>query len=79
MGDAKSHLPFVHLRQMGESMRRFLICGIAVLTLGLGPARAAETIDPDLLAGLQPRLIGPAGMSGRVPAIAAVESNPNVV
>src|SRR3954471_17987803 len=60
-------------------MRRFLICGIAVFTLGLGPARAAETIDPDLLAGLQPRLIGPAIMSGRLPALDVAESNPDLM
>jgi len=36
-------------------------------------------IDPDLLSGLKARSIGPATMSGRVAAIEAVESNPNVV
>jgi photosystem II stability/assembly factor-like uncharacterized protein len=44
-------------------------------------ARAADSaaIDPALLAGLKARSIGPAAMSGRVPAIAVVESNPDVV
>ena len=36
-------------------------------------------IDPDLLAGLKARSIGPAGMSGRVAAIDAVESDPDIV
>ena len=45
------------------------------------PAQAdsAAAFDADLLAGLAPRSIGPAGMSGRVAAIAAVESNPDIV
>ena len=61
-------------------MRRSLILAtLAVLALALGPARAAETIDPDLLAGLQPRLIGPATMSGRLPALDVVESNPDTM
>ena len=36
-------------------------------------------IDPDLLAGMKARSIGPAAMSGRVAAIDAVESNPDIV
>ncbi len=36
-------------------------------------------IDPELLAGMKARSIGPATMSGRVAAIAAVESNPDIV
>ncbi|HXU46156.1 MAG TPA: hypothetical protein VN783_11570 [Thermoanaerobaculia bacterium] len=42
-------------------------------------AAVAAGIDPNLLAGLKARSIGPAGMSGRVAAIDAVESNPDVV
>jgi photosystem II stability/assembly factor-like uncharacterized protein len=61
-------------------MRRSLIlAALAALALGSGPARAAETLDPDLLAGLQPRSIGPATMSGRLPALDVVESNPDVM
>ncbi len=40
---------------------------------------AAGAFDADLLAGLAPRSIGPAGMSGRIAAIAAVESKPDIV
>ncbi len=40
---------------------------------------ASPSFDADLLAGFAPRSIGPAGMSGRVAAIAAVESNPDIV
>ncbi|HEV8578037.1 MAG TPA: hypothetical protein VGX68_03050 [Thermoanaerobaculia bacterium] len=48
-----------------------------VLVLLASAARAA--VDPGLLAGMKARSIGPSGMSGRVAAIAAVESNPNIV
>ena len=48
-----------------------------VLVLLASSARAA--VDPGLLAGMKARSIGPAGMSGRVASIAAVESNPNIV
>ena len=41
-------------------------------------ARAAE-IDPALLAGMKARAIGPAGMSGRIADIDAVESDPATV
>ena len=36
-------------------------------------------IDPELLAGMKARVIGPAGMSGRIADIEAVEANPAVV
>ncbi|MCZ6669556.1 MAG: DUF1684 domain-containing protein [Acidobacteria bacterium] len=36
-------------------------------------------IDPALLAGMRARSIGPAGMSGRIAAIDAVESNPAII
>ena len=36
-------------------------------------------IDPGLLAGLKARSIGPASMSGRVAAIDAVQSNPDII
>ncbi len=42
-------------------------------------ASAAAAVDPDLLAGMKARSIGPAGMSGRIAAIEAVESDPDVV
>jgi photosystem II stability/assembly factor-like uncharacterized protein len=36
-------------------------------------------VDPELLAGMKARSIGPASMSGRVAAIDVVESNPDIV
>src|SRR6185295_3548911 len=58
----------------GFPMRKL---AFVVLVLLASSARAA--VDPGLLAGMTARSIGPAGMSGRVAAIAAVESNPDVV
>ena len=64
-------------------MRRSLILATvatsALLALAAGPARAAGTIDPDQLAGLAARPIGPAVMSGRLPALDVVESDPDVM
>ncbi len=36
-------------------------------------------IDPELLAGMEARSIGPAGMSGRIASIDAVASNPDII
>src|SRR5688572_28082958 len=41
--------------------------------------RSAGAVDPDLLAGMKARSIGPSGMSGRVAAVDAVESNPDTI
>ncbi|HEY7514889.1 MAG TPA: hypothetical protein VIC87_10450, partial [Vicinamibacteria bacterium] len=53
--------------------------GLLAVTLLLAPLPGSGQVDPDRLAGLKARLIGPAGMSGRVTSIEAVESDPNVV
>jgi photosystem II stability/assembly factor-like uncharacterized protein len=64
-------------------MRRSLIfVALAMLALNAGitgAARAAEAVDPGLLAGLAARPIGPATMSGRLPALDVVESNPDLM
>jgi photosystem II stability/assembly factor-like uncharacterized protein len=52
---------------------------LAVLLTLLSSALHAQPIDAELLAGMKARAIGPAAMSGRVAAIDAVESNPDVV
>lgn len=56
-------------------MRRI---GLLVLSFTLAAALHAQ-VDPDLLAGMKARSIGPASMSGRIAAIDVVESNPNIV
>ena len=43
------------------------------------PSVFAQQLDMDLFEAMKPRNIGPAGMSGRVTAIDAVESNPDVI
>jgi photosystem II stability/assembly factor-like uncharacterized protein len=43
------------------------------------PAPAGAPFDPDLLAGLRARSIGPAAMSGRVTSIEGVESDPRTL
>ena len=42
-------------------------------------AADGQGIDPDRLAGMKARSIGPATMSGRVVAVAAVESDPEII
>jgi len=59
--------------------RSLIFAALAALALHASTARAAETIDPDLLAGLSARSIGPATMSGRLPALDVAESNPDLM
>ena len=63
----------------GRRLAATALLAIATASAALGAAPAASGFDADLLAGLAPRSIGPAGMSGRVAAIDAVESNPDIV
>ncbi len=44
-----------------------------------GPALTAQELGSGLFAAMEARSIGPAGMSGRITAIDAVEANPNIV
>ncbi|HEX8253239.1 MAG TPA: hypothetical protein VF846_08845, partial [Thermoanaerobaculia bacterium] len=55
-------------------MRRFLVVLFTLLPLTLH-----AQIDPELLAGMKARAIGPAAMSGRVAAIDAIEANPDIL
>src|SRR5690349_19865197 len=56
-------------------MKRALVA----LVLSLPTFALHAQVDPELLAGMKARSIGPAAMSGRVAAIDAVESNPDIV
>jgi photosystem II stability/assembly factor-like uncharacterized protein len=66
-------------------MRKSLVSILVLLLLPILAAHAAppssteNALDPDLLAGLKARSIGPAGMSGRVAAIDAVVSDPAII
>ncbi len=58
---------------------RLLAAAVAFVLTGAVFAATDTGIDPDLLAGMKARSIGPAGMSGRVVAIDAVASDPRIV
>jgi photosystem II stability/assembly factor-like uncharacterized protein len=82
-------------RSFRHIVRPFALAAVAALTLitvvpstaraakhaapQTAPQAADTRIDPDLLAGLKARSIGPAAMSGRVTDIQGVESNPDVL
>ncbi|MDN3203560.1 WD40/YVTN/BNR-like repeat-containing protein [Algoriphagus sediminis] len=52
---------------------------IFFLNLFLSFALLAQEVDMDQFASMKMRSIGPAGMSGRIAAIDAVDSNPNII
>ena len=56
----------------------FLVAFIGSLFAVIHPA-AGQTTPPPGLAAMEARSIGPAGMSGRIAAIDAFESDPNIV
>jgi photosystem II stability/assembly factor-like uncharacterized protein len=60
-------------------LRRLAVAGAVALSIASLAAPLRAQIDVDLLAGMKARSIGPAGMSGRIADIEAVESNPNIV
>src|SRR5688572_21284344 len=51
----------------------------AVLAISAAAFPLTAQVDPDLLAGVSARSIGPAAMSGRVADVAVVESNPDIL
>jgi len=59
------------------TIRTFLLAIASVLAVSVNPAVVA--LDADLLAGMRARSVGPAGMSGRIAAIAAVASDPKTI
>ena len=52
---------------------------ISLLLLGFTLGLSAQQVDMEKLSGLNIRSIGPSGMSGRITAIDAVATNPNVI
>lgn len=57
-------------------MRITLFMGLIFLSV---PNLSAQQLDMDLLKGMEPRNVGPAGMSGRITAIDVVHSNPDIM
>ncbi len=60
-------------------LRRLIFAPMATLLIAGLAAPLHAQIDPELLAGMDARSIGPAGMSGRIGVVKAVESNPNII
>jgi len=52
---------------------------IVLLLLLLSSVISAQQLDMNLLKGIKPRAIGPAGMSGRITAVEAVNTNPDII
>jgi hypothetical protein len=60
--------------------RPFLLLLVSfLLVVFASPLHAQAEIDLKLLAGMEARSIGPAGMSGRIADSVAVESNPDII
>lgn len=53
-----------------------VILGLLLMNM---PSSMAQQVDMDLLKGMEPRNVGPAGMSGRITAIDVVSSNPDII
>jgi photosystem II stability/assembly factor-like uncharacterized protein len=60
-------------------MRAVTLRAVAVVSGVVLASAAAGEIDPDRLAGLKARNIGPAGMSGRITVLEAAVSDPSLV
>ncbi len=61
---------------MAPGFRSAALTACALFWLAPGAARSQVVLDSDVLAGLSPRPIGPAVMSGRIAAIAGVAADP---
>lgn len=59
-----------------KSILRFFILSVAIISAFV---LHAQKLDMEKLKGMKPRAIGPAGMSGRITAIDAVISNPDII
>ncbi|MFQ5604597.1 MAG: hypothetical protein ACE5HS_15110 [bacterium] len=73
-------MDFIYPEQKGHDNRNVLIlmC-VCLLSFFMQSAAYAQKLDMDKLHGLKARSIGPAGMSGRVTAIDAVHTNPDII
>ncbi len=60
-------------------IRRLAVSLCLALACAVTAGWTASGVDPDLLAGMKARSIGPAGMSGRVAAVDAVVSDPEII
>jgi len=60
-------------------LRRMISGGVAALAVTALATPLHAQVDAELLAGIEARSIGPAGMSGRIADIEALVSNPDIV
>jgi photosystem II stability/assembly factor-like uncharacterized protein len=60
-------------------IRRIASVLAVCLLFSITAPAAADGIDPELLAGMKARSIGPAGMSGRTAAVDAVHADPDII
>ncbi len=58
-------------------MLKHFVTGIVLAIVSGFYVSAAQEVDPSLYAGMEARLVGPAGMSGRIAAVDAVADDPN--
>lgn len=57
----------------------FTAIGILLLLVFTANPLLAQDLNMDLLKGIEPRNVGPAGMSGRITAIDVVQSDNNII
>ena len=62
-----------------SSLMKNRIIFLFSIALILNSSVSSQQIDKELFKDYKPRSIGPAGMSGRVTAIAVVDSSPNLI
>ena len=60
-------------------MRKFQLFAFCILLVSVCDSTFAQKISLDQFKNLKPRSIGPAGMSGRVTAIDALYTNPDLI
>lgn len=60
-------------------MKKHPFIALVFSSILLSIATTANALDSHLFSGMQARNIGPAGMSGRVSAVASVASNPKII
>ncbi len=60
-------------------MKKAYWCIPILSLLMMIPSASAQQLDMELMKGIEPRNIGPAGMSGRITAIDVVEMNPDII
>ena len=61
------------------NFRNIIVVFLCIVLIGIGQNVLAQKLDISQLENMKARSIGPAGMSGRIVAIDAIESNPDII